>query len=250
MRRSPSTTALSRFPSGLRLVERAPRTEIGVSSLASASVDEKENEDAILARPLVYICDHDIFSSRRLQAILGDTGFDTRWYPSSSQLLAAIDDERNSCVISEVRLTGSSGVHLPTQFRTLRRCTPVILMTSGPSVALAVNAMKCGATDFISKPLREREVMTAVFEAIARDAEKRRDLEGITEIRRCFDSLSRREQQVMKAVVSGALNKQIASDLQITEVTVKLHRRSSMRKMGATSLADLVRKWEAMIRAS
>ena len=153
-------------------------------------------------------------------------------------------------MISEVRLAGSSGVHLPTQLKTLRRCTPVILMTSGPSVALAVNAMKCGATDFITKPLREHEVVSAVFEAIARDAEKRRDLEGVAEIRHRFDGLSRREQQVMKAVVSGALNKQIANDLQIREVTVKLHRRSSMRKMAATSLADLVRKWEAMVRAS
>jgi FixJ family two-component response regulator len=250
MRSSKAAPSMDISARGLRLVENESACHVDRTRSEDPipSADDVESPNPDEARPLVYICDHDMFSSHKLQQILGATGFDTQWFTSSSELLAGIDDLRNSCVISEVRLPGSSGVHLPTQFQALRKCTPIILMTSGPSVSLAVNGMKAGAIDFITKPLREHEVMTAVFAAIARDSEKRRELEGVADIRSRFESLSRREQQVMKAVVSGALNKQIASDLKITEVTVKLHRRSSMRKMAATSLADLVRKWEAMVR--
>ncbi len=199
--------------------------------------------------PLVYICDHDVFSARKLAAILDEAGLETKWYASPSELLAAIDDNRNACVISEVRLAGSNGIYLQSQLQALHRTIPVILMTVTPNVSMAVNAMKAGAIDFLAKPLNDQEVLDAVSAAITKDAEKRKDQAALGDLKKRFESLSRREQQVLKLVVSGSLNKQIANELEITEVTVKLHRGSMMRKMGAKSIADVVRKWEALIRS-
>jgi FixJ family two-component response regulator len=199
--------------------------------------------------PLVYICDHDFFSARKLASTLDDAGLETRWFASSSELLAGIDDNRNACVISEVRLAGSNGIYLQSQLKALRRSIPVILMTATPNVSMAVTAMKAGAIDFLAKPANDQAVLNAVLTALAKDADRRRDQAALGELKHRFDSLSKREQQVLTSVVSGALNKQIAAELEITEVTVKLHRGSMMRKMGAQSVADIVRKWEALIRS-
>jgi FixJ family two-component response regulator len=125
---------------------------------------------------------------------------------------------------------------------------PVVLMTSSPSVTMAVEAMKAGAVDFLTKPLRDHEILSAILTALVRDADHRHQLASTSGIQSRVDALSVRERQVLEQVVSGQTNKQIAHMLQIAEVTVKLHRGSMMRKMSATSVAELVRQWETLSR--
>jgi FixJ family two-component response regulator len=201
-------------------------------------------------RPIVYICDHDVSSSQEIASMLGDVGYVTKWYGSPMELLNGIDRFRNSCVLAEAQFVEANGLDLLAQLRSFPQRTPVVFMTAAPDFAFAVDAMKAGAVDLLAKPLRDQLVLGAVKTALSRDADRRRKLDATSDIRVRFERLSRRERQVLKSVVSGSLNKQTANELRITEVTVKLHRRAVMNKMNAKSLADLVRKWEALIRVS
>jgi FixJ family two-component response regulator len=201
-----------------------------------------------LLRPMVYICDHDIFSARKVSAVLATAGLDTKWYGSLSELFAGLDANRNSCVLTEARLAGSSGIQLQSRLNASHPSMPVVLMTSSPSVTMAVEAMKAGAVDFLTKPLRDHEILSAILTALVRDADHRHQLASTSGIQSRVDALSVRERQVLEQVVSGQTNKQIAHMLQIAEVTVKLHRGSMMRKMSATSVAELVRQWETLSR--
>jgi FixJ family two-component response regulator len=200
-------------------------------------------------RPLVYICDHDAFAADELADMVSGAGFDTEWFSSPSELLRGIDGRRTGCIISELRLAGTSGMCLHSQLQVVERPLPLILMTASPTVSMAVSAMKAGAIDFLTKPLSSQDVLDAVLRAITRDAAQHSEHTAISDTKARVATLTRREAQVLREVVTGALNKQIAYTLQITEVTVKLHRASMMRKMGLNSVADLVRKWEALNRS-
>src|SRR5262249_21607342 len=150
------------------------------------------------------------------------------------------------CLILDVRLPGTSGLELQEYLASSNMNLPIILMTAFGDVPMSVRGMKLGAVDFLTKPIRNQDLLDAVAAAIRMDQERRRDIEQIGLLREKYGRLTARERQVMALVASGLLNKQVASELSISEVTVKMHRGSLMRKLGAKSVAMLARMAEAL----
>ena len=150
------------------------------------------------------------------------------------------------CIVLDVRLPGVSGLDLQSKLADLEIRLPVILMTGHGDIPMTVRAMKAGAVDFLAKPFRDQDMIDAVSTAIERDRQRRDADSEVAEIRDRFATLSPREQQVMALVTAGKMNKQVAGALGLSEITVKIHRGSAMRKMNARSLADLVRMAETL----
>jgi FixJ family two-component response regulator len=148
--------------------------------------------------------------------------------------------------VLDVRLPGQSGLDFQQQLADGGRHIPVIMMTGHGDIPMSVRAMKAGAVDFLPKPFRDQEMLDAVTLAIERDQARRVADKDSNELRTRFETLSARERQVMTLVTAGKMNKQVAGDLNLSEITVKIHRGSAMRKMGARTLADLVRMAEAL----
>jgi FixJ family two-component response regulator len=192
-------------------------------------------------RSVVHIVDDDESLRRALDSLLRSVGWDTKAYGSVRDFLDGKPQELAGCLVLDVRLPGVSGLDFQEQLAELGIHLPVILITGHGDIPMSVRAMKAGAVDFLSKPFRDQDMLDAVTAAMGRDR-KRRALEGdASEVRNRFATLSRREQEVMMLVTQGKMNKQVAGDLGLSEITVKIHRGSAMRKMGARTLADLVR---------
>ena len=154
--------------------------------------------------------------------------------------------ELAGCLVLDVRLPGISGLDFQSQLAELGIHLPVILVTGHGDIQMSVRAMKAGAVDFLPKPFRDQELLDAVTAAIERDRRRRMADGGADLIRDRFLTLSPREQQVMMLVTAGKMNKQVAGELGLSEITVKIHRGAAMRKMGARTLADLVRMADAL----
>ena len=194
----------------------------------------------------VYIVDDDESLRRAVDSLCRSVGMQTRTYASAREFLDAKQGELAGCLVFDVRLPGISGPDFQSQLAELGIHLPVILITGHGDMQMSVRAMKAGAVDFLPKPFRDQELLDAVTAAIERDR-RRRAAEGDVElIRDRFLRLSPREQQVMMLVTAGKMNKQVAGDLGLSEVTVKIHRGAAMRKMGARTLADLVRMADAL----
>jgi FixJ family two-component response regulator len=190
---------------------------------------------------VVHIVDDDESLRRTLGILLRSVGLATKAYGSVREFLDARPGEPAGCLVLDVRLPGVSGLDFQEQLAELGIHLPVILMTGHGDIPMSVRAMKAGAVDFLPKPFRDQDMIDAVTAAIERDR-KRRAVEGdASVVRSRFATLSRREQEVMMLVTQGKMNKQVAGDLGLSEITVKIHRGSAMRKMGARTLADLVR---------
>jgi FixJ family two-component response regulator len=150
------------------------------------------------------------------------------------------------CLVLDIRLPGVSGLDFQTQLANANIHVPIIMMTGHGDIPMSVRAMKAGAVDFLAKPFRDQDMLDAVTQAIERDR-KRRDRErSLAELRGLFESLTTREREIMALVTAGLMNKQVAGQLGLREITVKIHRGHVMRKMGVRSLADLVRAAEAL----
>lgn len=190
---------------------------------------------------IVHIVDDDDSIRVGLEILLRSVGLQTRGYRSAGEFLELTKEDLPGCVVLDVRLPGTSGLDFQEQLLTLGIRLPVIVITGYGDIPMTVRAMKAGAVDFLAKPFREQDILDAVTAAIDRDR-KRRDAEkGASLIRQRFAMLSPREQQVMNLVAAGKMNKQVAADLGLSVITVKIHRGAAMRKMGARTLADLVR---------
>lgn len=197
-------------------------------------------------RAIVYIIDDDESLRRALDRVFRSVGLETRTYGSAAEFLDAEKVDVPGCIVLDVRLPGTSGLAFQAQLADLGIHMPVILITGHGDIAMSVRAMKAGAVDFLPKPFRDQDLLDAVATAIGRDR-KRRAVDGdAAEIQRLFDTLSPREQQVMMLVTAGKMNKQVAGELGLSEVTVKIHRGAAMRKMQSRTLADLVRKADAL----
>ena len=157
-----------------------------------------------------------------------------------------IEGELAGCLVLDVRLPGISGLDFQSQLAELGIHLPVILITGHGDIQMSVRAMKAGAVDFLPKPFRDQDLLDAVTAAVERDRRRRMADEGIDLVRDRFVTLTPREKQVMMLVTSGKMNKQVAGDLGLSEITVKIHRGAAMRKMGARTLADLVRMADAL----
>lgn len=197
-------------------------------------------------QPLVLIVDDDPAVREALSELLETVAIQSRLFGSTSELLNTDLPDRPGCLILDIRMPGLSGLELQNQLAARNETKPIIFLTAHGDVPMSVQAMKAGAVDFLLKPVRDQTMLDAVSAAILIDIERRARERVVDQIMGAFETLTPREQQVMRAATKGLLNKQIAFELGITEVTVKLHRANVMRKMGAGTIVDLVRAWEQL----
>ncbi|MFC5069093.1 response regulator transcription factor [Flaviflagellibacter deserti] len=196
--------------------------------------------------PLVLVVDDDADIRDALSSLFRSIGYDVKVFPSAADVLTASLPETPSCLVLDVRLPGVSGLDFQTQLSRSGINIPVIFMTGYGDIPMTVRGMKAGAVDFLAKPFRDQEMLDAVSTALEKDRE-RRALDGVASaLRSNHDTLTPREREVMALVTKGLMNKQIAGELGLSEITVKIHRGNVMRKMNARSLADLVRMAEAL----
>jgi len=190
--------------------------------------------------PLIYVIEDDAGLRAALGSLLQSVGYEVVLYTSTDGLLNENPVERPSCLILDVRLPGISGLEFQAQLARRESAVPIVLMTGFGDIPMAVRGMKAGAVEFLTKPFRDQDMLDAVAAAIESDRKLYSKNAGLAELRCRFETLSPRERQVMTLITKGKMNKQVASDLQLSEVTVKAHRGAAMRKMGARSLAALV----------
>lgn len=193
-----------------------------------------------------FIVDDDQSLRMALDSLFRSVGIETRQYSSAAEFLGDTLPDGPACLVLDVRLPGANGLDFQDQLIEMGVAIPIVFMTGHADVPMSVRAMKAGAVDFFAKPFRDQDMLDAVGNAIERDRARRAELSKADTVRTRFATLSPREQQVMTLVAAGKLNKQVAGDLELSEITVKIHRGSAMRKMGAKSLADLVRMAEAL----
>lgn len=201
---------------------------------------------AELERPLVIIVDDDAQVRTSLQELMLSVGMDTAGFGSTRELLEAGLPERSGCMVLDVRMPGLSGLDLQHHLVMTGNAKPIIFLTGHGDIPMSVQAMKAGAVDFLTKPFRDQALLDAVMAGIERDVVRRSEARVVQRHVDHYATLTPRERQVLGAVALGRLNKQIAYDLGISEVTVKLHRSSVMKKMEATSIGELIRAWEAL----
>jgi FixJ family two-component response regulator len=197
-------------------------------------------------QPVVFVVDDDISIREALQNLFRSVGLDVRAFSAAGEFLSAPRPDVPSCLVLDIRLPGASGLELQRQLIEAKIPIPIIFITGHADIRMSVRAMKAGAVEFLTKPFRDQELLDAVQQAIERNRVERRQCFEIAQLQSRYDSLTAREQEVLVCVVRGLLNKQIADQLNITEPTVKLHRGRVMHKMGAASLADLIRMAEKL----
>ena len=198
------------------------------------------------SRSVVIIVDDDAAVRDSLDSLFRSVGLETRLFSSPAELLASALPEGPGCIVLDVRLPGVSGLDLQGQLKRQGIDFPIIFMTGHGDIPMSVRAMKAGAVDFLSKPFRDQDMLDAVTAALDRDAQRLVHAAAEEGLRAQYETLSAREREVMGYVTAGLMNKQVAGLIGLSEITVKIHRGNVMRKMGVKSLADLVRKAEAL----
>lgn len=201
---------------------------------------------AEVERPLVVIVDDDEGVRDSLWELMLSVGLDARCFASPRELLESELPERPGCLVLDVRMPGSSGLDLQHQLAASGNAKPIIFLTGHGDIPMTVQAMKAGAIDFLTKPVRDQTLLDAVIAGIERDIAQRAQAETIQQHVGRFTTLTPRERQVLGEVVHGRLNKQIAFALGISEITVKLHRSNAMRKMRTISVGELIRAWDSL----
>jgi FixJ family two-component response regulator len=190
---------------------------------------------------LVCVIDDDVLTRTRFEELFESVRLRVLLFESPSAFLQSSIVASASCVVLDVRLPGMSGIKLQAELSKREIQLPIVFVSGCADAATAVRAMKAGAVDFLTKPAPDQKVLDAVFASIERDRERRRKEASLAGLRDDFTSLSTRERQVLLGVTGGKLNKQVAAELGVSEVMVKVHRSKGMRKMHVTSLAELVR---------
>ena len=190
----------------------------------------------------MFVIDDDDDIREGLGSLLRSVGFQTKLFGSVADFLKADLPDGPVCLVSDVRMPGRSGLELQSEISSrARRQVPIVFITAHGDIPMSVRAMKRGAIEFLTKPFRDQDLLDTIAEGHARDRAWLNNEREISELLLHYESLTPREREVMSLVVSGRLNKQIAADLGITEITVKVHRGQVMRKMHASSLPDLAR---------
>jgi len=195
---------------------------------------------------IVHIIDDDASLREGLDSLFRSTGLTTHSYESASAFMDAEIPDEPACIVLDVRLPGMSGLDFQERLAELGVLLPVVLMTGHGDIPMSVRAMKAGAVDFLPKPFRDQEMLDAVAAALEKDRARRAEGGKTEALKAAYATLSPRERQVMALVTAGKMNKQVAGDLNLSEITVKIHRGAAMRKMGAKTLADFVRMAEAL----
>ena len=196
--------------------------------------------------PIVYVVDDDADVRDGLRALFESVDLRCEVFGSAAQFLTRKAPDEVSCLVLDVRLPGLSGLDVQAQLAESPISIPVVFITGHGDIPMTVKAMKAGAVEFLTKPVREQDLLDAVGAALQRDRLRRDREDEMRDLRRRFKALSAREQEIVALVTAGLLNKQIAAKLGVSEVTVKVHRHNAMQKLGARSVADLVRMADAL----
>ena len=198
-------------------------------------------EDSLKSQPVVFVIDDDTSLRESLRSLLRSVGLQVEAFGSTAEFLASKHPEVSSCLVLDVRLPGISGLDFQSELAKAKIQVPIIFITGHGDIPMSVRAMKAGAVEFLTKPFRDQDLLDAVQIALERDRSRRENANLASNLRPKFETLTPREQEVMALVTTGLMNKQIAAQIGVAEITVKIHRGNAMRKMTAKSLADLVR---------
>ena len=197
-------------------------------------------------QPVVFVIDDDASMRESLSALFRSVGLQVRTFGTAPEFIQSRLPQCPSCMVLDVRLPGMSGLDFQAELAKAVINIPIIFMTGHGDIPMTVQAMKAGAVEFLTKPFRDQEMLDAVQCGLARDRGRRAEEEAASKLLSGFNSLTAREQQVMRLVTAGLMNKQIASEIGLAEITVKMHRGNVMRKMGAKTLAELARMAEGL----
>jgi FixJ family two-component response regulator len=198
------------------------------------------------ADAVVFVVDDDSSVREAIKSLISLVGLRVETFETAQEFLQSKRPDVPGCVVLDVELPGLSGLDLQRELAAHGVKLPIIFITGHGDIPTSVRAMKAGALEFLTKPFHDQDLLDAIRQALERDRAARRHSKEIAELRERFDALTSREREVMSLVVAGLLNKQIAAELGISEVTVKIHRGRVMNKMGAQSLAELVRMTERL----
>ena len=203
-------------------------------------------EPASTRESIVFIVEDDASMRRALTNLFQSVGLEVEVFGSASEMLQNKLPDVASCLVLDIRLPGLSGLDFQAELTKANIHIPVIFMTGHGDIPMTVRAMKGGAVDFLTKPFRDQDMLDAVVTAIDRDRQRRETDKIIANLRALLETLTPREREILALVSSGLMNKQVAAELGLAEITVKIHRGHIMKKMGSKSLADLVRKAEML----
>src|SRR5438309_4507936 len=196
--------------------------------------------------PVVFVVDDDPSVRRAIQRLVESIGLQVELFASAQEFLRSKRPDAPSCLVLDIRLPGISGLDFQRQLAEANIHIPIIFITAHGDIPMTVRAMKAGAVEFLTKPFRDQDLLDAIQVGLERDRVRRQRQAETAMLRERLESLTPREREILPLVVSGLLNKQVAAEIGATEATVKVHRSQLMRKMGAASLADLVRMSEKM----
>jgi FixJ family two-component response regulator len=197
-------------------------------------------------QPIVFVVDDDASMRQALARLLQSVQLRVELFASPQEFLQSERPNVPSCLVLDVRLPGLSGLDFQAELAKADVRIPIVFITGHGDIPMSVRAMKAGAVDFLAKPFRDQDLLDAVTAAIQRDQKRREHENAMTDLRAHFSSLTPREREIMALVASGLMSKQIAAEVGLSEITVKVHRSHLMKKMGARSVADLVRMAEAL----
>jgi FixJ family two-component response regulator len=187
------------------------------------------------------VVDDDVNVREGLKALLESVGLQAEVFASAREFLQRQSSDTVSCLVLDVRMPGMSGLDFQAELANAHADIPIIFITGFGDIPMTVRAMKAGAVEFLTKPLREQDFLDAIHVALGRDRARREKEGNLRQLKSRFESLSDREREVLSLVIAGLLNKQIAGEMKLSEVTVKVHRHNLMKKLGAKSVPGLVR---------